>query len=195
MSISAFECLMGAILYKYNFTKHQAPKDLNAKIDFPYNDHDTRAGFYLECAAGGLFILTSLLTVLDIMYYEKKETSSIGPMINGENRVSGRIRQSTRTKRKETNSFLKMWPKKKRKRKNNDVVAFQIRLNNNCNIRLITWSFCMQYLRFKVYVKKIAWKHHPLNWECSYVIYNSHNLRFKIISKDSRKNQIWLRPA
>lgn len=75
---------MGAILYKYNFNKHQAPKDLNAGIEFPYNDHDTRAGFYLECAAGGLFILTSLLTVLDIMCYEKKETSSIGPMINGE---------------------------------------------------------------------------------------------------------------
>lgn len=70
---------MGAILYMYNYTKHQAPKDLNAK-DFPYNDHVPRAGLYLECAAGGLFILTSLLTILDIMYYEKK--SSISPVID-----------------------------------------------------------------------------------------------------------------
>lgn len=91
---------MGAILYKYNFTKHQAPKDLNAKVDFPYNDHKTRAGFYLECAAGGLFILTSLLTVLDIMYYEKKETSSIGPMINGEKPSVGKDKTVNENKKK-----------------------------------------------------------------------------------------------
>lgn len=91
---------MGAILYKYNYTKHQAPKYINAKIDFPYNDHDTRAGFNLECAAGGLFILTSLLTVLDIMYYEKKETSSIGPMINGEKPSVGKDKTVNENKKK-----------------------------------------------------------------------------------------------
>lgn len=75
---------MGAILYMYNFTKHEAPKDLNIDRHLPYKEHVLRAGFYLECSAGGLFILTSLLTVLDIMYYEKKETGSISPVLDEE---------------------------------------------------------------------------------------------------------------
>lgn len=82
--ISAFECLMAAILYMYNFTKQQAPKDLNFTKGVPYNEHVPQAGVYLECAAGGLFILTSLLTILDIMYYEKKEAVSISPVMDEE---------------------------------------------------------------------------------------------------------------
>lgn len=100
LSISAFECLMGAILYLYNYTKHQAPRDLNATIKFPYNDHVPQAGLYLECAAGGLFILTSLLTVLDIMYYEKKETSSIAPVINEEKPSVGKDKTINENKKK-----------------------------------------------------------------------------------------------
>nr|XP_034321933.1 uncharacterized protein LOC117688215 [Crassostrea gigas] len=81
---ASFECLMGAILYKYNYTKHEAPKSLNINWHLPYGDHVLRAGFYLECSAGGLFILTLLLTVLDIMYYEKKETVAISPVVDEE---------------------------------------------------------------------------------------------------------------
>lgn len=75
---------MGAILYLYNYTKHEAPKDLNIDRHLPYKEHVPQAGFYLECSAGGLFILTSLLTVLDIMYYEKKETVAISPVVDEE---------------------------------------------------------------------------------------------------------------
>lgn len=75
---------MGAILYKYNYTKQQAPKDLNRNWQIPYGKHELRAGFYIECTAGGLFILTSLLIVLDIMYYEKIKKPSISPAIDEE---------------------------------------------------------------------------------------------------------------
>lgn len=82
---------MGAILYKYNYTKHEAPKDLNVDRHLPYDQHVLRAGFYLECTAGGLFILTSLISILDIMYYEKKETPSISPAIDEENqKITGK---------------------------------------------------------------------------------------------------------
>lgn len=76
---------MGGILYMSNYTRQQAPKDVNNNLtEFPYKEHVPKAGVYLECAAGGLFIITLLLTFLDTMYYEKKESSSIGPVIDEE---------------------------------------------------------------------------------------------------------------
>lgn len=82
---ASFECLMGGILYMSNYTRQQAPKDVNNNLtEFPYKEHVPKAGVYLECAAGGLFIITLLLTFLDTMYYEKKESSSIGPVIDEE---------------------------------------------------------------------------------------------------------------
>lgn len=59
---------MGAILYKYNFTKHQAPKVSDVNYRLPYEEHGLRAGFYIECAAGGLFFVTSLLYIVDTVY-------------------------------------------------------------------------------------------------------------------------------
>lgn len=92
---------MGAILYMYNFTKHEAPKDLNIDRHLPYDEHVLRAGVFLECSAGGLFILTSLLTVLDIMYHEKRETVSISPAIDEEKLKSvGKDKTTNENKKK-----------------------------------------------------------------------------------------------
>ena len=82
--ISAFEVLMGAILYKYNYQKQQRP-DLNNASHLPFDKHVLKAGFYLECAAGGLFILTLLLSFLDMMYYDRRDASSVSPTENEEN--------------------------------------------------------------------------------------------------------------
>lgn len=81
---TAFECLMGAILYRHNYTKHEAPKDLNYNRHLPYDEHVLRAGFYLECAAGGIFLFNALLFILDAMMSNRQETSSINPTLNGE---------------------------------------------------------------------------------------------------------------
>lgn len=89
---------MGAILYKYNYTKHEAPKDLNIDRHLPYEEHVLRAGFYLECAAGSLFILTSLIPILDIMYYGEKKTPSISPAIDEENQIITGKDKTTREK-------------------------------------------------------------------------------------------------
>lgn len=75
---------MGAILYGNNYTKHEAPKDLNMIEYFPYDEYVLRAGFYLECAAGGLFLINSLLFILDAMMSNRQETSSINPTVNEE---------------------------------------------------------------------------------------------------------------
>lgn len=75
---SAFESLMAAILYKYNFSKHQSPKDPDVKYYLPYEEHVLGAGFYTECAAGGLFFMTSLLCILDSVYAKRlRDASSI----------------------------------------------------------------------------------------------------------------------
>lgn len=69
---------MGAILYKYNFSKHQSPKDPDVKYYLPYEEHVLGAGFYTECAAGGLFFMTSLLCILDSVYAKRlRDASSI----------------------------------------------------------------------------------------------------------------------
>lgn len=74
--IASFESLMGAILYKYNFTKHQAPKVSDVNYRLPYEEHGLRAGFYIECAAGGLFFVTSLLYIVDTVYAKRSDASS-----------------------------------------------------------------------------------------------------------------------
>lgn len=89
---TAFECLMGAILYKHNYTKHEAPKDLNIDRHIPYDEHVLRAGFYLECAAGGLFLINSLLFILDAMMSNRQETSSVNPTLNEESVSSAQIK-------------------------------------------------------------------------------------------------------
>lgn len=76
---------MGAILFKYNFTKHQAPKDSDVNNHLPYEEHVLRAGFYTECAAGGLFFMTSSLYILDMVYAKRSDMSSnsVKPKANG----------------------------------------------------------------------------------------------------------------
>lgn len=81
---TAFECLMGAILYRYNYTKQEAPKDLNSDLNFPYDEYVLRAGFYLECAAGGLFLFNSLLFILDAMMSKRQDIPSINPTLDEE---------------------------------------------------------------------------------------------------------------
>lgn len=81
---TAFECLMGAILYRNNYTKQEAPKDLNYMYMLPYDEYVLRAGFYLECAAGGLFLFNYLLFILDVIMSNRQDTSSINPILNKE---------------------------------------------------------------------------------------------------------------
>ena len=64
ISFVAFEVLMGATLYKYNYQRQQR-QDLNNALHLPFDQHVLRAGFFFECAAGGLFILSLLIFNLD----------------------------------------------------------------------------------------------------------------------------------
>ena len=76
---------MGAILYKYNYQRQQNP-DFNNALRLPYDQHVLRAGFYLECAAGGLFILSLLIFVLDALNHNgKKDSTSVSPAHSNEN--------------------------------------------------------------------------------------------------------------
>ena len=76
---------MAAILYKYNYQRQQRP-DLNNAYQLPFDQHVLRAGFFFECAAGGLFILSLLIFNLDAVYHRSKNDShSICPAHIGEN--------------------------------------------------------------------------------------------------------------
>ena len=76
---------MGAMLYKYNYQRPQYP-DVNDRLHLPFDQHVLRAGFYLECAAGGLFILSLLIFVLDAINHNgKKDSTSISPAHSNEN--------------------------------------------------------------------------------------------------------------
>ena len=75
---------MGAILYKYNYQKQQRP-DINNALHLPFGQHVLRAGFYFECAAGGLFILSVLIFVLDAVNHRgKNDNHSVYPAHTGE---------------------------------------------------------------------------------------------------------------
>ena len=97
--IAAFEVLMGAILYKYNYQRTRK-QDPNHLVNLPFDDHELRAGFYLECAAGGLFILTLILWFLDMMYYDKRDASSVSPSENEENpKINENVKNTTESKK------------------------------------------------------------------------------------------------
>lgn len=63
----------------------KADSRLNNALHLPFDQHVLKAGFYLEFAAGGLFILTLLITYADTMYYDRGDTQSVGPSVNEEN--------------------------------------------------------------------------------------------------------------
>lgn len=92
--VTAFESFMGALLYMHTYTKVQAPKDLNLDWHLPYKQHALRAGFFLEFAAGGLFlhVITSLLFILDVMISNRQDTSSVNPAKNERSVSSTRSR-------------------------------------------------------------------------------------------------------
>lgn len=75
---------MGAVLYRDNYTKQEAPKDLNYNRNVPYDEYVLRAGLFLECAAGGLFLFNSLLFILDAMMSNRQDTSLINPTLDEE---------------------------------------------------------------------------------------------------------------
>ena len=92
---------MGAILYKFNYQRTQkADARLNNISNLPFNDHELRAGFYLECAAGGLFILTLLITYADTMYYDRRDTQSVSPSVSEENpKIEEKVKKTTESKK------------------------------------------------------------------------------------------------
>ena len=90
---------MGAILYKYNYQRQQRP-DLNNALKLPFDKHVLKAGFYLECAAGGLFILTLLISFLDMMYYDRRDASSVSPSENEENpKINEKVKKTIESKK------------------------------------------------------------------------------------------------
>ena len=59
-----------------------------------------KAGFYLECAAGGLFILTLLISFLDIMYYDRRYTQSVSPSENeGNPKINEKVKKTIESKK------------------------------------------------------------------------------------------------
>ena len=92
---------MGAILYKFNYQRTQkADSRLNNALRLPFDQHVLKAGFYLECAAGGLFILTLLITYADTMYYDRRDTQSVSPSVNEENpKINEKVKKTIESKK------------------------------------------------------------------------------------------------
>ena len=79
----AFEVLMGAILYKYNYQRQQRP-DLNNASRLPFDQHVLRAGCFFECAWS--LHLSLLIFVLDAINHRGKiDNHSVCPAHTGEN--------------------------------------------------------------------------------------------------------------
>lgn len=55
----------------------------------PFDQHVLKAGFYLEFAAGSIFILTLLITYADTMYYDRGVSQTIGERGKPENKRKG----------------------------------------------------------------------------------------------------------
>ena len=108
---------MGAMLYKYNYQRQQRPDVNNAK-QLPFDQHVLKAGFYLECAAGGLFILTLLLSFLDIMYYDRRDTQSVSPSVNEENpKTNENVKKTTESKKDNEKLVIEDLTEKKTEKK------------------------------------------------------------------------------
>ncbi|XP_022341804.2 uncharacterized protein LOC111135766 [Crassostrea virginica] len=114
---AAFEVLMGAILYKYNYQRQQRP-DLNNALKLPFDKHVLKAGFYLECAAGGLFILTLLLSFLDIMYYDRRDASSVSPSESEKNpKINENVKKTIESKKDNEKLVIEDLTEKKAEKK------------------------------------------------------------------------------
>ena len=108
---------MGAILYMYNYKRQRRP-NLNNHLSLPYDQHELKAGFYLECAAGGLFILTLLLSFLDIMYYDKRDTQSVSPSENEENpKINENVKKTIESKKDNEKLVIEDLTEKKAEKK------------------------------------------------------------------------------
>ena len=109
---------MGAILYMYNYKRTRKPV-LNDDHNLPFNEHLLRAGFYLECVAGGLFILTLLLWFLDMMYYDKRDASSVSPSENEENpKINEKVKKTIESKKDNEKLVIEDITEKKAEKKN-----------------------------------------------------------------------------
>lgn len=116
-AIPAFEVLMAAILYKYNYERQQVP-DPNNQYRLPKKKLLLKAGFYLECAAGGLFILTQLLSFLDIMYYDRRDTQSVTPLVNEENpKINEKVKKTIESKKDNEKLVIEDLTEKKAEKK------------------------------------------------------------------------------
>ena len=108
---------MAAILYKYNYERQQVP-DPNNQYRLPKNKLLLKAGFYLECAAGGLFILTQLLSFLDIMYYDRRDTQSVTPLGNEENpKINEKVKKTIESKKDNEKLVIEDLTEKKAEKK------------------------------------------------------------------------------
>lgn len=67
---SVQEVVLGAMLYSYQYTKtaKSIAYDPNSILDLPGNEFVLKMGWYLECVAGGLFFMASLIAIAESIH-------------------------------------------------------------------------------------------------------------------------------
>jgi hypothetical protein len=64
------------MLYKYQYTKTTLSTAYDPNREYPVDEFVLKTGWYLECAAGGLFIMASLLAMADSIHNPPPKTGS-----------------------------------------------------------------------------------------------------------------------
>jgi hypothetical protein len=71
---SALEVAFGAMLYKYQYTKTAASRAFDINMNYPVDEFVLKTGWYLECAASGLFIMASLIVIAESIHSPPPKT-------------------------------------------------------------------------------------------------------------------------
>jgi hypothetical protein len=70
------EVILGAMLYKYQYKKTASCSAFNPNQNYPMNEFVLTTGWSLECAAGGLFIMASLIVMAESVHNPPLKTGS-----------------------------------------------------------------------------------------------------------------------
>jgi hypothetical protein len=72
----AMEVVIGAMLHKYQYKKTASCYAFDPSRGVPLNEFVLTTGWYLECAAGGLFIMASLIAMAESIHNPPPKTGS-----------------------------------------------------------------------------------------------------------------------
>ncbi|XP_062581362.1 uncharacterized protein LOC134243144 [Saccostrea cucullata] len=98
---TSLDIMLGAMLYKYQFKKTASNYASDVNLGYPIDKFELQMGWKLECAAGGLFLMATLIAIAESLHNPPSKDKSSKSVVPFEEKTNSNNNKNKEEEKKE----------------------------------------------------------------------------------------------